>query len=737
MTSDFNASMLLHAIESSSIFGENINSTNSTNSSDTASSNMTWEVDLDNDLQKKAIIPMTTGQLAFVASVNGIIAVITTVVNVPVLVIWLVGSRWDYTPTSAVVLNLFIFDLSVAGALYLRVGVLLSAQMASNEYACLAHFGFLIYGGLGMQIFIFSPPMQLALTMAIVDRYIAVAYPFRYRDIVNYKVVTVTATCVHVYVGCVSFVALLPGANNSNGGRTNCTFNLVLTHAQCYFIVCSILFCMVVSLSLYARVLIIARGHLRKIAGIPAPVSDYKDQRQQWQKQQEIPTCSLSTNVVTSTCLKPIPENGERRAEGIGRDSNCSVEESCRNHEEIISKSTRLGSVGRTTPSRKEVSDPSYGYLGIKNESFPQDIGQNISHSERSVLNDSCSHGTTAWDSSSVADQAVWYDKSSTDRQEGVLEQDEKSQSKFDVFDSTACLNGNDKLLDSVSPSSWKSRGSLVSPTWTDFDSKLPSSDSHRENQEEKVHVKAQQTKPVETPNLSKMMCQAKKSEEENSFFPDLPCPSDAIKSSESHKDVSNTTFENCPVVSSLTEVKSKTRFFPIPKRLLSKFPFSSRAKQADPPTKQVYVKPDQPSEGDVSANCVSSVGHSARQSVPGLWFERGKRSGDMGQTTEGNPAMINTQVESASTRKAKLRQSGLANLLFCCCWFPFAVVQLFMLDDPRVNLLPINIASFLCMLNAILNPFIYVLGNKSMRRHVMNCLRGRRNSVSGIPVSY
>ncbi|GFS01559.1 alpha-1B adrenergic receptor [Elysia marginata] len=234
------------------------------------------------DLQQVVIIPMTPGQKAFVASVNAIIAIITTVVNVPVLVIWLAGSRREHTPSSAVVLNLFIFDLSVAGALYLRVGVVLlmsfsfslslpgalylrvgvvlSSHMASNQFACLAHFSFLIYGGLGMQV---------ALTMAILDRYIAIAHPFRYLEIVNYKVVLGAMLCTHLYVGCLSFVALIPSANNWGGPGTNCTFNLVLTQAHIYTIMCNLLAFMAISLSMYARVLIIAKRHRKRIAAGP------------------------------------------------------------------------------------------------------------------------------------------------------------------------------------------------------------------------------------------------------------------------------------------------------------------------------------------------------------------------------------------------------------------------------------------------------------------------------------
>ena len=103
------------------------------------------------------------------------------------------------------------------------------------------------------------------------------AYPFRYQDIVSYKVVTVVMVCTHLYAGALSFVALIPGANNWGGPRTNCTFNLVLTHAHIYSILCSLILFMAVSMSMYARVLVIARRHRRKIADATTLVSTTVD----------------------------------------------------------------------------------------------------------------------------------------------------------------------------------------------------------------------------------------------------------------------------------------------------------------------------------------------------------------------------------------------------------------------------------------------------------------------------
>ncbi|XP_012940560.2 uncharacterized protein LOC101855353 [Aplysia californica] len=130
--------------------------------------------------------------------------------------------------------------------------------MATSPFACIFHFSCLIFGGVGMQV---------ALALAIVDRYVAIVYPLRYATIVTYNVVCACVIGIHSFIGAFSFAPLLPGFNNWWKTCT-CTFNLVLSTGYLYTLVSLIMISMVVSMTLYSKVLHVARRHQHRIHAV-------------------------------------------------------------------------------------------------------------------------------------------------------------------------------------------------------------------------------------------------------------------------------------------------------------------------------------------------------------------------------------------------------------------------------------------------------------------------------------
>ncbi|RUS71519.1 hypothetical protein EGW08_020717 [Elysia chlorotica] len=624
--------------------------------------------------------------------------------------------------------------------------------------------------------------------MAVLDRYIAVAYPFRYLDIVNYRVVTLATICTHVYVACLSFVSLIPGANQWGSAGTNCTFNLVLTRAHIYTLLINMLLFMAVSLSTSARVLTIARQHRRKIAG--AAMTTYVEASQSHLQYHRDQSSTDGAAAMTSSQPKqhstPHPREStsgiaeESSGEHQGNDQESVPETHATHTGDFLDYSNDNCQGNQTEAGRESNAFPCNSNDGKAMQDLQPGRNTPAAHELNGQDITSQHSGLFSRNTNRLCDG------SQTDLTEASAQRTVSPHGTLHVGDQVNIPGGCSRseagpISSRQNPSSpitdsllWlTSKASLIHQNAYVYEDCEPTKG---------ISTNSPKSKTFQVSFLKRKCSQAKpfgSGSINQGFFPDeIGSSTDSCKSQPRDSSSSRHTGGKNGKVKEPTADSSSPldllRQLPQSPLPLAVVPEAHDLKSALPRSSWIL--------GSEAGGRPGFSGH--KSSVSGVWI--GQLTGDGGarQSPERKAVVFNTHAESARTKKYKLRQSGLANLLFCCCWFPYVVVQFYMLENPRVNLMPnnvasffcmwtkmnlmqtnvasffcmtsgqgeshvrqfcpvllygkwhkmnlmpTNVASFFCMLNAILNPFIYVLGNTRMRRNMLNCLRGQDQSL-------
>jgi hypothetical protein len=194
-------------------------------------------------LPTSAIITMTLQLLSMVAIIIGNILVLVAILKF--------RSLQDIT--GIFVANLALADLIIGVTQPFQVAFFLFPEMERNKIACILRF----------EIILFACNASIySLVCTVVDRFVAIAYPLRYPNIMTRKIAFGLVLGIWIFDFCCAFI---PFSENDFEKSPFCLYELVMNkYFRLWNHTCGIIFALVMCL-IYVKIYLIVKKHMRQI----------------------------------------------------------------------------------------------------------------------------------------------------------------------------------------------------------------------------------------------------------------------------------------------------------------------------------------------------------------------------------------------------------------------------------------------------------------------------------------
>jgi len=163
---------------------------------------------------------------------------------------------YHFSVSCRFVINLLLTNLLFSAVVLCRLMLGLVPKVAHSRALCLGFFSAMMCTG---------STAQLSLLLALLDNFVTVVFPFRYRSILTCRAAHVAIAVVWFY--SVGAMVVLPNLSAFNDWRSSlaCRFNQVIARSFRTFMAVQFGVVTLVLVGLYVKVLVVAVGHHRKM----------------------------------------------------------------------------------------------------------------------------------------------------------------------------------------------------------------------------------------------------------------------------------------------------------------------------------------------------------------------------------------------------------------------------------------------------------------------------------------
>ena len=195
------------------------------------------------ELPTSAIVTMTLQLMSMVAIVTGNVLVLVAILKF--------RSLQDIT--GIFVANLALADLIIGITQPFQVAFFLFPEMERNKIACILRF----------EIILFACNASIySLVCTVVDRFVAIAFPLRYPNIMTKKLALGLVSGIWIFDLCCAFI---PFTENDFDKSPFCLYELVMNkYFRFWNHTCGIIFALIMFL-IYIKIYLIVRNHMRQI----------------------------------------------------------------------------------------------------------------------------------------------------------------------------------------------------------------------------------------------------------------------------------------------------------------------------------------------------------------------------------------------------------------------------------------------------------------------------------------